>query len=301
MGLIFDKKTAAVYEDWYQSAQGRAIDRAMERLIADLAEPIPGDRVLDIGCGTGNHLIIMSKLGLDVTGIDYSPYMIKAARKRLGHRCELKTAPAEDLPFEDNEFHTAFLIHTLEFLDDPLAALREAGRVAKNRVFAGVFNSLSLNGFIRKGQGYLGHALYGRIRLYNLWQLRFLMKQAFGDAAVTWGSIGSAPGFSGHGPLISEAPPSLKRSPFGTVLGMSVTMRYRFTTRRLPLKVGLNKAPGRSLTDPAGMEAGGQRAEAGGSCVGGRGRKSIEKVDIETVGRRISGKRWMNPAKGTER
>ena len=249
MGFVFDKKTAAIYEDWYQSAQGRAVDKGMESLIADLADPIPGDRVLDIGCGTGNHLIIMSKLGLDVTGIDYSPYMIKAAKKRLGHRCELKTAPAEDLPFEDNEFQTAFLINTIEFLDNPVAALREAGRVAKNRVFVGVFNSLSWSGLAKRGQGYLGNALFGRVKLYNLWQLRFLMKQAFGDAAVTWGSIGSLHGFPGQKRQSSKAPQSMKRSPFGAVLGMSVTLRYRFTTQGLPLKVGMNKVPGRSLAD----------------------------------------------------
>ncbi|MBW1818356.1 MAG: methyltransferase domain-containing protein [Deltaproteobacteria bacterium] len=277
MGLIFDKKTAAIYEDWYQSAQGRAIDRAMERLIANLAEPIPGERVLDIGCGTGNHLIIMSKLGLDVAGIDYSPYMIKAARERLGHRCELKTAPAEDLPYEDNEFHTSFLINTLEFLDNPLAALREAGRVSKNRVFVGVFNSLSWNGLVKRGQGYLGNALYDGLKFYNLWQLRFLLKQAFGDAVVTWGSIGSLPEFQWQKRLFSKAPGSLKRSPFGIVLGMSVTMRYRFTTQGLPLKVGLKKAPGRSLAGPAGMKVRGQKAEGGVRSDSGTAGRAVSK------------------------
>jgi ubiquinone/menaquinone biosynthesis C-methylase UbiE len=190
MGRIFDNQSAAVYEDWYHSSQGRSVDRALERLIADLADPVPGEHVLDIGCGTGNHMIILGKNGLHPSGVDGAPCAIKKARERLGHRCELKIGLAEDLPFDDNEFHTAFLINTLEFVDDPLKVLREAGRVAKNRVFVGVFNGLSWNGLIKKGQGVFGNPLFGRARLYNLWQLRSLLTQAFGNAPMVWGSAG---------------------------------------------------------------------------------------------------------------
>ena len=102
MGIIFDKKDAQMYRSWYQSPEGRAIEGAIEPLIRTLLRPRPGERVLDIGCGSGNHLIVFNRMGLDVSGIDASPHMIQKAEERLGNRCGLKTGVAESLPYEDN-------------------------------------------------------------------------------------------------------------------------------------------------------------------------------------------------------
>ena len=242
MGLIFDKNTARIYESWYHSAQGRAIERSIEQLILALLDPRQGERVLDIGCGTGNHLLIFSRLGLDVSGIDASSHMIAKARERLGRRCNLRTQMAEDLPFDDNEFDFAVFINTLEFLDDPLQALREAGRVANRKVFIGVINSLSLNGLLRSFQGYFGNPLFGRARFYNLLQLKTFLHKAYGRVPVSWGCTKTRPSF------IEEFTPFGRRLrtrmhyPFGSFLGISATMSYRFKTDNLPLKIKLKKA-----------------------------------------------------------
>jgi ubiquinone/menaquinone biosynthesis C-methylase UbiE len=91
MGLIFDINTAKLYESWCHSPQGKAVEQSAERVFLTLLDPQPGERVLDIGCGDGNHLLFFSKLGLDISGIDASPYMISKARERLGRQCFLKT------------------------------------------------------------------------------------------------------------------------------------------------------------------------------------------------------------------
>ena len=242
MGLIFDNHIATIYESWHQSSHGRAIDRSLEQLLLALLDPRPGERVLDIGCGTGNHLLIFSKLGLDVSGIDASPHMIHKAKERLGRRCTLKTGRAEDLPFDDNEFDLAVLINTLEFLDDPIQALREAGRVAKRNVFIGVINSFSWNGLLKRIQGYLGDPLFGRAKFYNLWQLKSLLQMAYGHVPISWGCIRIRPSF------IEEISPLAKdlwgrrQFPFGCFLGISATMLYRVKTDNLPLKIRLKKA-----------------------------------------------------------
>ncbi len=242
MGLIFDKNTARIYESWYQSSQGRAIDRSIEQLVLTLLDPKPGERVLDIGCGAGNHLIIFNKLGLDVSGIDASSHMIHKAEERLGQRCTLKTGTAEALPFDDNEFDLAVFINSLEFLDDPLQALREAGRVSNRRVFVGVINSLSWTGLLRRIQGYFGEPLFGRARFFSLWQLKSFLQMAYGPVPVSWGCIKVRPSF------IEEMMPSGKpvwswrHSPFGFFLGFSATMVYRHKMDNLPLKVRLKKA-----------------------------------------------------------
>ncbi len=39
-------------------------------------------RIIDVGCGTGNHAILLGRLGYEVTGIDISPVMLEKARKK---------------------------------------------------------------------------------------------------------------------------------------------------------------------------------------------------------------------------
>jgi len=242
VGQIFDRQAAMAYDSWRRSSQGRAIDRSLERLIPALLDPKKGERVLDIGCGTGNHLIVLSKLGLDVSGMDASTYMIDQARERLGQRCTLRTGMAEDLPFDDNEFDLAVLITTLEFLDDPLQALREAGRVANRKVFIGVLNSLSWNGLKRRVQGLFGDSLFGHARFFNLWGLKSLIRQAYGPVPISWGCIRIRPS------LVDETGPfgkgfwDWKRSPFACFLTISATMVYRVKADNLPLRIRMKKA-----------------------------------------------------------
>jgi ubiquinone/menaquinone biosynthesis C-methylase UbiE len=242
MGIIFDKKFADRYDTWYQSQAGRSLERALEEMIVALLDPRPGEKVLDIGCGSGNHLIIFNKLGLDVSGIDASFHMINRARDRLGTKCALKTGPAEDLPFDDNEFDLAVMINSLEFIEDPFQALREAGRVAKRKVFVGTMNSLSWNGLSQKINGYIREPLFGRARLYNLWELKSLVSMAFGRSPLSWRSIHLRPSlFEKLGPLVKEAWLS-EYSPFGSFIGISAAMVYWIQTDNLPLKVRLTRA-----------------------------------------------------------
>jgi len=119
MGHVFGPRVARLYEAWEKSAEGILVDRLSSQLILRLLRPGKGERILDIGCGTGNHVLLFYRLGFDVTGLDASPYMLDVARSRLGDKASLKIGRAEDLPFEDNEFDLATLIFTLEFLDDP--------------------------------------------------------------------------------------------------------------------------------------------------------------------------------------
>jgi ubiquinone/menaquinone biosynthesis C-methylase UbiE len=242
MGLIFDKSTAKLYHAWHSSPQGRAIDKSVERLLSNLLDAKPGERVLDIGCGAGNHLIMLSKMGLNVCGVDAASHMIDMARERLGHRSTLEIGMAEDLPFDDNEFDYAVMINTLEYLENPILALREAGRVASKKVFVSVLNSLSWNGILKKIQGYLGDPLFGQARFFSYWQLKSLLHAAFGRTPMVWECIPSWPSF------IDEMAPYVRdlwnwrHSPFGCSLGISATMVYRLRTNTLPLKVRLKKA-----------------------------------------------------------
>ena len=242
MGLIFDENSLGFYDAWRRSAQGRAIEGSLEKLFQSLVEPRPGQRVLDVGCGTGNHLLILNRMGLNISGTDASHAMVQKARKRLGHRSTLKQAMAEDLPFEDNEFDLVSLINALEFMDNPLQALREAGRVAGSKVFVGVLNSLSWNGILNRFHGYFNDPLFGQATFYNLWQIKSLMQLAYGPVPISWGCIKVVPGFVEDSRPSNKAFWNWKHSPFGFFLGLSATMVYTVRTENLPLKAKFKTA-----------------------------------------------------------
>jgi len=241
MGLVLDKDSSALYEKWLQCPAGRSMDEFIHKIIPGLLSPQKNDKILDIGCGTGNHLLLLNKLGLDISGVDASPWMIDIARRRLGNRCELKTGQAEDLPFSDNEFDIAFLINTLEFLDDPLTALKEAGRVARKKVFICVINSLSLYCLVARFQGLFRETLIRHIRPYHLWEMKSFIRNAYGSVPVVWNSMQcQSPLKDGHNALNTGTGRSFNW-PFGSILGISVTLNPLVRTESLPLKFVVKK------------------------------------------------------------
>jgi len=213
----------------------------LENHLFELLDPLPGERVLDIGCGTGNHLLLLNKFGLNISGMDASPYMLAKARERLGTRCTLKTGTAEDLPFSDNEFDIVVLINTLEFIDNPLKVLKEAGRVAKRKVFIGVINSFSIYCIYNKLLSLYKKNIINHIKPYNLWKLKYLLKTAYGETPLKWRSSQINPVlFQTTANLMSDTW-DLKQFPFGSFLGISATITYRYKTDNLPLKARIKK------------------------------------------------------------
>jgi SAM-dependent methyltransferase len=242
MGLIFDAGAARLYEAWYQSPQGRSMERLVKESVANLLDLQAGERILDVGCGEGNHLHLLSQMGFDGCGVDASSYMIRRARARLGHRCRLEVGEAEDLPFEDNEFDVVLLINTLEFLDHPVEALMEAGRVARRAVFAGVTNSFSWYCLCAKLGSLFRKSLFTYATSYNLWELKSLVHSALGDVPIKWRCAHvKAPVLERIGGLFSERW-YLESCPFGSFLGLSATVHYRLRTSQTPLKVRLEHA-----------------------------------------------------------
>ncbi|HVP75919.1 MAG TPA: class I SAM-dependent methyltransferase [Gaiellaceae bacterium] len=90
----------------------------------------PGWRVLDIGCGAGAFLRLVAERGGEPHGIDASDALIEFARGRLPD-ADLRVGEMEDLPWEHETFDLVTGFNSFFFADDMVAALREAGRVAK--------------------------------------------------------------------------------------------------------------------------------------------------------------------------
>ncbi len=253
MSLVFDINTARFYESWCDSPQGRAMRRSAEELILALLEPQQGERVLDIGCGGGYYLEFMNRLGLDVTGIDASPYMINLAGERLGNRCSLNRGLAEDLPYEDNEFDLVVLINTLEFLDDPLEALREAGRVANRQVFIGVMNSLAWHCLRTKSLNLFRESLFDQVKFFNVWELKSYIQMAYGPVPVEWRCVQAWPSFMEKAGICKSGLWNMRHWPFGSFLGASVRMVYSVKTDNMPLKIEVKKK-GQTIAGELSME-----------------------------------------------
>lgn len=89
-----------------------------------------GRRVLDLGCGAGAFLRLVADRGGTPHGLDASESLVAFARSRLPD-ADLRVGELEDLPWEDDSFDLVTGFNSFFFADDMVAALREAGRVAR--------------------------------------------------------------------------------------------------------------------------------------------------------------------------
>ena len=134
----------AEYDAWYDSSRGRWIGQAEYQLLLDQLKPQPGERVLDVGCGTGWFTRRLAALpGLQVTGIDLNAEWLQFARTRDAS-AEYLGADARALPFPDEYFDLVVSVTALCFVPDWRAALKEMLRVIRGRFAIGVLNRHSL-------------------------------------------------------------------------------------------------------------------------------------------------------------
>jgi ubiquinone/menaquinone biosynthesis C-methylase UbiE len=89
--------------------------RGVSKISLDLQ---PGSKVLDVGCGTGKTTSALIKMGLDVTGLDFSPSAISYCIGVFGDKAKFTIAECERMPFPDDHFDAAVAVHILEHLND---------------------------------------------------------------------------------------------------------------------------------------------------------------------------------------
>lgn len=96
----------------------------------DLAETAPGQRVLDVGCGPGVLTgPLVARCGAPrVCAVDPSAAFVEAVRAGFPG-VDVREASAEQLPFDDATFDRALAQLVVHFMRDPVAGLREMGRV----------------------------------------------------------------------------------------------------------------------------------------------------------------------------
>ena len=233
MGHVFDFAEAKSYEQWFNRPRNKAAFDLEMQLMRDLLQPMRGESVLDIGCGAGACLPALLEMGLQVTGLDPSTYMLDISLGKMGDRVELYRGFAEDLPFDDNSFNYSCLFTTLEFVDDPNKALREAFRVTKDRVFIGVFNRYALKGIQRRVRGIFTASIFNHAQFFSVWELKQMIRSIIGQVPVSWRTVCQLPIPSGKFVNNLEQSKIIQRCPFGAFAGMVVVLVPRFKTRPL--------------------------------------------------------------------
>ncbi|MDR2698125.1 MAG: methyltransferase domain-containing protein [Candidatus Methanoplasma sp.] len=104
---------ADCWERFYK--ENRRPWRGMGKIVLDLE---PGSKVLDLGCGTGKTTAVLIKMGLDVTGLDFSPTAIGYCIGAFGDKAKFTIAECDRMPFRDGYFNAVVAVHILEHLND---------------------------------------------------------------------------------------------------------------------------------------------------------------------------------------
>jgi ubiquinone/menaquinone biosynthesis C-methylase UbiE len=181
--------------------------RRVLRVLEDgtFRQPVTARRVLEIGSGTGNFLIVAARRYEQVVGIDVAMRWLHVSRRRFLD-AGLPVPPlvcccAEHLPFPDGMFDLAVCCSTLEFTRDQDQVLAEAARVltSKGALYLDTVNRFSIAqnpyaylwgvGFLprawqAKYVRWRRQASFENIRLLSLRELRQLAGKHFGRVEV---------------------------------------------------------------------------------------------------------------------
>ncbi len=192
---LFDFGTVAQdYDRWYLTPEGRAYDRTQKMdVLTLLPRAQPGERLLDVGCGTGHWSKFFGSLGYDVVGVDISERMIEVAESHRPPNCIFQVADACRLPFQGHSFNIVTAMATLGFVSDVSQVLEEMFRCVQENgvVLVGVLNRLAhvnQKRLTANREPYVSGRLFSRKDLYDLLRQRGHVRM-----------VGSVPKTTGYG------------------------------------------------------------------------------------------------------
>jgi SAM-dependent methyltransferase len=108
--------------------------QALAAGLIELAEVGSRERVLDVGCGTGQLTLALAEAvgAVNVSAIDASEEVVQVARARIPG-ADISVASAQALPFADGTFDAVLAQLVVNLVDDPPGAVREMARVTRPR------------------------------------------------------------------------------------------------------------------------------------------------------------------------
>ncbi len=151
------------YDQWFQTLIGRLVEEYEVKLILEMLQIVPGQRILDAGCGTGVFTRHLLTAEAQVDGLEISLPMLKRAKEKLvGYPFRSIQGDMLHLPFQDNRFDKFLSVTAIEFIEEAGAAVQEAFRVTRpgGCIVVATLNSLSPWASRRKEAARKGHPLF---------------------------------------------------------------------------------------------------------------------------------------------
>jgi len=168
---IFDS-CSYEYDEWYKTDMGAFVDKVETEAAFLLLNPKEDEKILDIGCGTGNFSLKLASLECDVAGIDVSEKMLEVAKKKAsetGYDICFKNMSGNLMNFNDDTFDKIICMAVFEFVENP------------EELYSNMLRVLKPNGTI----------VIGTIQKGGLWE-KLYSSEAFKDTIYSYATFKSA-------------------------------------------------------------------------------------------------------------
>lgn len=144
---------------------GQFLLESQAALLAQALAPLPGQRIADVGTGTGRAAIGLARGGASVVGLDASAEMLDVGRRRAteaGVAVTFAVADAHALPLRDRDVDAAVCLRVLMHAIDWRQCVAELCRVSRRRVvvdFPAALSFAAIESVVRGGRKRLGHSV----------------------------------------------------------------------------------------------------------------------------------------------
>lgn len=138
--------------------------------------PRPGEKILDLGCGTGNYLEGIKNTGADLWGIDISFKAVAVAKAKVLKAKQILCGDACPLPFPDTQFDCVTAWGVIEHFSDIAKIIVEVKRVVKPNgtviiMVPNVYYYKFIWDTLRKGSGPVKHQEIEKLYSYREWKV----------------------------------------------------------------------------------------------------------------------------------
>ena len=217
------------YAGWRATPLGAITERLELDLVFELAGPVEGKSVLDVGTGDGSYGLEAASRGAAATGVDVDPEMLRAAEQRasaMNLDVTFVEGHAERLPVYDERFDLVLAVTVLCFVEGPAESFRELARVLRpgGRVVVGELGRHNLFAASLRVRGWLGSPTWRAELVWTRGELRRHLSEAGLDVEDVRGGIHYPPS-ARAAQLLAPVEPWLSRAhaPGAAFLAVSAT------------------------------------------------------------------------------